>query len=183
MRRREFVVLLGGAVVAGSLAVRAQSAIPHIGYLWLGAADEEDSTKRGLRQGLVDLGYVEGRNIIVDYRYADGHEERLAALVGELIEAKVAIILSPGSVVTRIVQKATTSIPVVSVSGDPVGSGFVQSLARPGSNITGLSLNAGPFIAGKYLELLHEIVPGATRITAVINTSGLPCRCGRAGDT
>ena len=117
---------------------------------------------------------MEGRNIIVDYRYADGHEERLAALVGELIAAKVDIILSPGSVVTRAVQKATTSIPVVSVSGDPVGSGFIQSLGRPGGNITGLSLNAGPYIAGKYLELLHEIVPGAMRITTVLNTSDLP---------
>jgi putative ABC transport system substrate-binding protein len=176
MKRRAFVVLLGGVAVAKPLAVHAQpqTTIPHIGYLWLGAADEEDSTKRGLRQGLADLGYVEGRNIIVDYRYADGHEERLAALVGELIEAKVNIIVSPGSVVTRAVQKATTSIPVVSVNGDPVGSGFVQSLGRPGSNITGLSLNAGPLIAGKYLELLHEIVPGATRITTVLNTSGLP---------
>ena len=82
--------------------------------------------------------------------------------------------MSPGSVVTRAVQKATTSIPVVSVNGDPVGSGFVQSLGRPGSNITGLSLNAGPLIAGKYLELLHEIVPGATRITTVLNTSDPP---------
>jgi putative ABC transport system substrate-binding protein len=176
MKRREFAVLLGGVVVARPLAVHAQpqATIPHIGYLWLGAADEGDSTKRGLQRGLVDLGYVEGRNIIVDYRYAEGHEERLAALVGELIEAKVHIIVSPGSVVTRAVQKATTSIPVVSVSGDPVGSGFIRSLGRPGSNITGLSLNAGPFIAGKYLELLHEIVPGATRITNVINTSALP---------
>jgi putative tryptophan/tyrosine transport system substrate-binding protein len=176
MKRRKFVVLLGGAAAVRPLVVHAQpqTAIPHIGYIWLGAADEEDSTKRGLRQGLGELGYVEGRNIVVDYRYADGHEERLAALVGELIAAKVAIILAPGSVVTRAVQKATTSIPVVSVSGDPVGSGFIQSLGRPGGNITGLSLAAGPLIAGKYLELLHEIVPSAMRITTVLNTSGLP---------
>jgi putative ABC transport system substrate-binding protein len=173
MKRRAFVVLLGGTAVARPLAAHAQprTTIPHIGYLWLGAADEEDSTKRGLRQGLADLGHVEGRNIIVDYCYADGHEERLTALVGELIEAKVNIIVSPGSVVTRVVRKATTSIPVVSVSGDPVGSGFVQSLGRPGGNITGLSLNAGPLIAQKYLELLHEIVSGATRISTVLNTS------------
>jgi putative tryptophan/tyrosine transport system substrate-binding protein len=176
MKRREFAILLGGAVVARPLAVHAQSqaTIPHIGYLWLGAADEGDSTKRGLQQGLVDLGYVEGRNIIVDYRYAEGHEERLVALVGELIEAKVDIILAPGSVVTRAVHKATTSIPVVSVNGDPIGSGFIQSFGRPGTNITGLSLNAGPLIAGKYLELLHEIVPGAIRIATVVNTSVLP---------
>jgi putative ABC transport system substrate-binding protein len=174
MRRRRFVVLFGSAVVAGAPVVRAQSAIPKIGYLWLGAADDEDSTKRGLRQGLADLGYVEGRNILVDYRYADGHEQRLAALISELIDAKVDIIVAPGSVVTRAVQKATTSIPVVTVNGDPVGSGFVQSLGRPGGNITGLSLNAGPLIAGKYLELLHEIVPGARRITTVANTSAHP---------
>jgi hypothetical protein len=133
MKRRQFVVLVGGASVARSLTVHAQpqAAIPHHGYLWLRAAGEEDSTKRGLRQGLGELGYVEGRNIIVDYRYADGREERLGALVGELIATKVDIILAPGSVVTSAVKKATTSIPVVSTSGDPIGSGFIQSLGRP----------------------------------------------------
>ena len=173
MKRRQFVVLFGGAAVARPLAVQAQprAAIPHIGYLWLGAAGEEDSTKRGLRQGLQDLGYVEGRNIIVDYRYADGHEERLAALVGELIEARVDIILAPGSVVTRAVKQATASIPIVSTSGDPIGSGFIQSLGRPGGNITGLSINSGLDIAEKYLELLHEMVPDASRIATLSNTS------------
>ncbi len=173
MRRREFGVLLGGAAVARPLAVRAQSrpTLPHIGYLWLGAADEEDSTKRGLRQGLRDLGYVEGRDIIVDYRYADGHEERLAALVSELVAAKVDIILAPGSVVTRAVKKATTTIPVVSTTGDPVGSGFIESLSRPGSNITGLSLNVGGTVVTKSLELLYEIVPSASRIAALSNPS------------
>ncbi len=173
MRRRKFVGLLGGATVARLLAAHAQprTTIPHVGYLWLGADDEEDSTKRGLRQGLRDLGYVEGRDIIVEYRYADGHEERLAALVDELVDAKVDIILSPGTVVTNAVKKATTTIPVVSTTGDPVGSGFVQSLSRPGGNITGLSLNVGPDIAEKFLELLHEIVPGASRIAHVWNTS------------
>ena len=173
MKRRQFAVLLGGAAVARPLAVQAQprAAIPHIGYLWLGAAGEEDSTKRGLRQGLQDLGYVEGRNIIVDYRYADGHEERLAALVGELIEARVDIILAPGSVVTRAVKQATASIPIVSTSGDPIGSGFIQSLGRPGGNITGLSINSSLDIADKYLELLHEMVPDASRIATLSNTS------------
>jgi putative ABC transport system substrate-binding protein len=176
MRRREFVGLLGGAAVARPLAVHAQprTTIPHIGYLWLGAADQEDSTKRGLRQGLRDLGYVEGRDIIVDYRYADGHEERLAALVDELVAAKVDVILSPGSVMTRAVKKATTTIPVVSTTGDPVGSGFIQSLGQPGSNITGLSLNVGGDIAAKHLELLHEIVPGASRVAVLLNTSNTP---------
>ena len=86
---------------------------------------------------------MEGRNIIVDYRYADGHEDRLPALVGELVGANVDIIVAPGSVVTRAVKKATTTIPVVSTTGDPVGSGFIESLGRPGGNITGLSLNVG----------------------------------------
>jgi putative tryptophan/tyrosine transport system substrate-binding protein len=176
MKRRQFAVLLGGAAVARPLSVQAQprAAIPHIGHLWLGTAGEEDSTKRGLRQGLGDLGYVEGRNIIVDYRYADGHEERLAALVGELIEARVDIILAPGSVVTRAVKKATTLMPIVSTSGDPIGSGFIQCLGRPGGNITGLSINGGLEIANKYLELLHEMVPDASRIATLWNTSGPP---------
>jgi putative tryptophan/tyrosine transport system substrate-binding protein len=118
MKRRELVVLLGGAAVARPFAVHAQprTTIPHIGYLWLGADDEDGSTKRGLRQGLRDLGYVEGRDIIVDYRCADGHEERLATLVGELVDAKVDIILSPGSVVTSAVKKATTAIQIVSTA-------------------------------------------------------------------
>jgi putative ABC transport system substrate-binding protein len=146
MKRREFVSLLGGATAARPLAAQAQTraTLSHLGYLWLGSADEEDSTKQGLRQGLRDLGYVEGRDIIIEYRYADGHEERLATLVGELVAATVDVILSPGSVVTRVVKQATTTIPVVSTTGDPVGSGFIQSLGRPGSNITGLSLNGGP---------------------------------------
>jgi putative ABC transport system substrate-binding protein len=176
MKRREFLVLLSGAAVGGPLAAQAQprAAIPHIGYLWLGADGEDGSTKRGLRQGLRDLGYVEGRDIIVDYRYADGHEERLAALVGELVDAKVDIILSPGSVVTSAVKKSTTAIPVVSTTGDPVGSGFIRSLGRPGSNITGLSLNVGSEIAEKFLELLHEIVPGVLRIANILNSSTRP---------
>jgi putative ABC transport system substrate-binding protein len=176
MIRRELVVSLGAAVIASPLAALAQprTAIPHIGYLWLGADEEEDSTKRGLRQGLRDLGYVEGRDIVVEYRYADGHEERLPSLVGELVEAKVDIIISPGSVVTSAVKKVTTAIPVVSVTGDPIGSSFIQSLGRPGSNVTGLSLNVGPNIAEKFLELLHEIVPDASRFANVVNPSGPP---------
>lgn len=176
MKRREFFVLPGAAAIGGTLAAHAQprAVIPHIGYLWLGADDEEDPTKRGLLQGLRDLGYVEGRDIIVDYRYADGHEERLAALVGELVDAKVAIIVSPGSIVTGAVKKATTTIPVVSASGDPVGSGLIQSLGQPGGNITGLSLAVDPDIAEKWLELLHEIAPGASRIANVLNTRNPP---------
>jgi putative tryptophan/tyrosine transport system substrate-binding protein len=176
MKRREFVSLLGGATAARPLAAQAQTraTLSHLGYLWLGSADEEDSTKQGLRQGLRDLGYVEGRDIIIEYRYADGHEERLATLVGELVAAKVDVILSPGSVVTRVVKQATTTIPVVSTTGDPVGSGFIQSLGRPGSNITGLSLNGGPDVAEKYFELLHEVAPDASRIAVIwSNTQSL----------
>src|ERR1700722_15324375 len=176
MKRREFVSLLGGATAARPLAAQAQTraTLSHLGYLWLGSADEEDSTKQGLRQGLRDLGYVEGRDIIIEYRYADGHEERLATLVGELVAAKVDVILSPGSVVTRVVKQATTTIPVVSTTGDPVGAGFIQSLGRAGSNITGLSLNGGPDVAQKYFELLHEIAPDASRIAVIwSNTQSL----------
>ena len=176
MKRREFVSLLGGATAARPLAAQVQmrATLSHLGYLWLGSADEEDSTKRGLRQGLRDLGYVEGRDIIIEYRYADGHEERLATLVDELVAAKVDVILSPGSVVTRAVKQATTTIPVVSTTGDPVGSGFIKSLGRPGSNITGLSLNGGPDVAEKYFELLHEIAPGASQIAVIwSNTQSL----------
>jgi putative ABC transport system substrate-binding protein len=173
MRRRDVIALIGGAA-AWPLSARAQprATTPHIGYIWLGAADEDDSTIRGLRQGLRDLGYLEGRDVMVDYRYADGHEERLAALITELVDAKVAIILSPGTIVTRAVKAATRTIPVVSTTADPVASGLVQNLARPGGNITGLSIAAGPGMPGKWFQILREIVPGASRIAVVSSSVG-----------
>jgi putative ABC transport system substrate-binding protein len=123
----------------------------------------------GLRQGLRELGYVEGQNIVIEYRYAEDQPERLPALVAELVRLQVDVICALGSPATRAAQQGTTSIPIVSTSPDPVGSGFVASLARPGGNITGLSMSVGAEgVAGKWLELLKEAVPKSSRVAVLM---------------
>src|SRR4029077_2506370 len=125
------------------------------------------------RQGLRELGYVEGKNIVVEYRDAEGKQDRLPALAAELVRLKVDVIVTPGTLPTRVTKEATSTIPIVMAQvGDPVGSGFVASLARPGGNITGLS-SLAPELSGKRLELLKEIVPKLSRV-AVFGTSTRP---------
>jgi putative ABC transport system substrate-binding protein len=175
MERREFITLFGGAVAGWPLSARAQvdAAILHIASVWFGDPDS-DTTLPGLRKGLQDLGYVEGQNIKVDPQYAHGSEERLATLLANIVRTgEVDIIISSGTVATRAVKTATATIPVVSLTGDPVGSGIVTSIARPGGNITGFTLTAGPEIAEKWLELLHEAFPGVSRVAVLWNSSNL----------
>ena len=125
------------------------------------------------RQGLRELGYVEGKNIVIEYRYAEGKIDRLPALAAELVRLKVDVIVTGGPAVTRAAKEATATIPIVmTMDTDPVGNGFVASLARPGGNITGLATLA-PEISGKQLELLKEIVPKLSRV-AVLGTSTSP---------
>jgi putative ABC transport system substrate-binding protein len=127
----------------------------------------------GFRQGLRDLGYVEGKNIVIEWRFAEGKRDRLPALATELVHLKVDVIVTAGPLVTRAVKQATSTIPIVLTQDpDPVGNGFVASLARPGGNITGLSRFA-PELTGKQLELLKEIVPKLSRV-AVFGTSTRP---------
>src|SRR5215475_457783 len=157
-----------------ALAVKAQAQqsakIPRIGYLTAASASAMVSRSDAFRQGLRELGYVEGKNIIIELRGADGKPDRLPALAAELVRLKVDIVVSGGPTVTRPVKEATMTIPIVmTFDNDPVGSGFVASLARPGGNITGLSTLA-PDIGGKQLELLKEIIPRLTRV-AVLGTS------------
>ena len=122
------------------------------------------------RQGLRELGYVEGKNIVIEWRYAEGKLDRLPALAAELVRLKVDIIVTAGPTVTRAAKEATVTIPIVmALDNDPVGNGFVASLARPGGNITGLS-TLSPELSGKQLELLKEIVPKLSRV-AVLGTS------------
>jgi putative ABC transport system substrate-binding protein len=135
----------------------------------LGAEGSETSTTSGLRAGLRELGYREGHDIIIEYSYADGSEEKLKKLAAAAIAERPDLILAPGTIVTRAIKELTSTIPVVSTTGDPVGSGFAASLARPGGNITGLSIAVGPEIAGKYVELLAEIAPGASPIAVLAN--------------
>jgi putative ABC transport system substrate-binding protein len=165
--RRVFIGLLGGAATAWPLAARAQRnpAVLRVAYLWLGDPGSDESTLTGLLQGLREHGYVEEQNIRVDRHYAQGSEERLDILLGGIIKSgDVHIIIATGTVVTAAVKKATSTMPVVSVTGDPVGSGLIASMARPGGNISGFALAAGPEIGEKWLELVHEALPAASRV-------------------
>jgi len=135
----------------------------------LGAEGSETSTTSGLRAGLGELGYREGQNIIIEYSYADGSEEKLKKLAAAAVAERPDLILAPGTIVTKVIKELTTTIPVVSTTGDPVGSGLVASLARPGGNITGLAIAVGPEIAEKLIELIAEIAPGASPIAVLAN--------------
>jgi putative tryptophan/tyrosine transport system substrate-binding protein len=174
MKRREFVTLLGGAAIAWPFTARAQSnsGMLRVTYIWFGNPGSDDSTLEGLQKGLQELGYVDGTNIKLAYYYANGSQERLGALLAEIVKAgETDILVSPGTLVTSTVKKATSTIPVVSVTGDPIGSGIVDSIARPGGNITGFTLFAGPEMGEKWLELMHEAFPGVSRIAFLWNPS------------
>ncbi len=171
MRRRHFIALLGGAVAARPLATHAQQTakIPRIGFMGNSTASLETNLVGPFRDGLRDLGYEEGRNIIIEYRWAGGKYERFPALVSELLALKVDIIVTAGTPAALAVKKATASVPVVMIAvGDPVGTGLIASLARPGGNMTGLS-SVAPELEGKRLELLREIVPKLSRIAVFWN--------------
>jgi len=142
--------------------------IPRIGFL-LGGSSGSDPRVEAFRQGLRELGYVEGKKIAVEYRFAEGQEDRLTKLVAELVSLRVDIIVTDGTLATRAAKNATKTIPIVMASdGDPIGSGFVASLARPGGNITGLTnLLAG--LSGKRLEVLKEAIPGTSRVGVIWN--------------
>jgi putative ABC transport system substrate-binding protein len=139
MRRREFIAFLGVAAVF-PVATNAQSKIPRIGFMGNSTAALEANLVDAFREGLRELGYEEGRNIVIEYRWADGEYERFSTLVAELIGAKVDVIVTAGTPAALAVKRATTTVPLVMVAvGDPVGTGLVPSLARPGGNLTGLS--------------------------------------------
>jgi putative ABC transport system substrate-binding protein len=147
--------------------------IPRIGYLDAVSLSVNAARIEAFRQGLRELGYVEGKNIVIEWRSAEGKPDRLPALASELVGLKVDIIVSAGASVTRAAKGATTTIPIIMAQvNDPVGNGFVASLARPGGNITGLS-SLAPELSGKRLELLKEIIPKLSRV-AVFGTSTGP---------
>jgi putative ABC transport system substrate-binding protein len=147
--------------------------VPHIGYLVLNTLSSQVARMEAFRQGLRELGYVEGKNIVIDWRSADGKLERLPALAAELVRLKVDIIVTTGPTPTRAAKEATSTISIVLTNDpDPVANGFVVSLARPGGNITGLS-SVAPELSGKRLEILREVVPKLSRV-AVLGTSTMP---------
>jgi putative ABC transport system substrate-binding protein len=147
--------------------------VPRIGYLNAGSSSTNPARREAFRQGLRDLGHVEEKSIVIEWRYAEGKPDRLVALAAELVRLKVDVIVTAGPASTRPAKEATSAIPIVmGFDSDPVGNGFVASLARPGGNITGLS-SLSPEISGKQLELLKEIVPRLSRV-AVLATSTQP---------
>ena len=171
MRRRDFINLLGGAA-SWPLAARAQqAAIPAIGYLNLGSPDSDAPRLTGLRRGLNQTGYVEGRNFVIEYRWAGNQADRLAALAADLVRLQVRVIVAAGLPPALAAKAATTSIPIVfSVGADPVRFGLVASLNRPGGNVTGFNaINAE--LGAKQLALLHELVPSAATIGFLENPS------------
>jgi putative ABC transport system substrate-binding protein len=170
MRRRQFITLLGSAAATWPLVVRAQGKIPRIGFMGNSTAALEVNLTDAFREGLRELGYEEGRNIVIEYRWAEGQYERFPTLVAELIAAKVDVIVTAGTPAALAVKKATTTVPLVMVAvGDPVGTGLVPSLARPNGNLTGLS-SVAPDLEGKRLELLREIVPSVSHIAVFLNS-------------
>ncbi len=174
MERRAFLTGTGAVLLAAPLAAEAQQAakIARIGYLAANLA-ANPHLREAFRQGLHDLGYVEGRNVAIEYRDAEGKYDRLPALAAELVALKVDVILAGGTPQALAAKQATRTLPIVFLGvTDPVTSGLVTSLARPGGNATGLSMLASPEIVGKRLELLTQAVPGVTRVAVLWQPGG-----------
>ena len=168
MRRREFITLLGGATVVWPLAASAQQAkLPRIGILWPSPLSSSGHFLDAFRQGLHELGYVEGQNMTIEFRSAEGQIERLPDLAAELVHLPVDVIQTATSPTIRAAQQATHTIPIImGNSQDPVSEGFVASLARPGGNITGQTIFS-PDLAAKRLQLLKEVVPTLSRVAVL----------------
>jgi len=171
MQRREFITLIGGATVAWPLtALAQQSVVPVIGYLGAESPAAFASRVRAYRQGLAEAGYAEGRNVAIEFRWAEGQHNRLAALAADLVARQVAVIVAPGGAPAALAAKsATTTIPIVFEMGaDPVAIGLVDSLSRPGGNLTGVT-SLSVEVTPKRLEFLHELIPPAGLVAALIN--------------
>jgi len=170
MRRRAFMTLIGGAAVAWPLAVHAQQlGVPVIGWLSPGSRDADQFRLSALERGLAEAAYVTGKNVALEYRWAEGQDSRLLSLAADLTQRRVNVIVAAGVAAAREAKAATSTTPIVFVLGsDPVGLGLIANLARPGGNITGitdLTTELGP----KQLEILHELVPAARGIALLVN--------------
>ena len=174
IERRKFLATLGGAAAAWPLAARAQQAakLPTIGFLVAGTPSSHGQWVAAFVQRLRELGWIEGRTITIEYRWAEGRSERFAEIAAEFVRRKVDVIVTSATEAVVAAKQATSVIPIViAAAGDPVGTGLVASLARPGGNVTGLSIQQTD-VAAKRLELLREIVPGLRRLVILGNVSG-----------
>jgi putative ABC transport system substrate-binding protein len=172
MNEKIFALAFSAMLSALCLSADAQQAgkVPRIGFLFAGAPSAVMGRIKAFRQGLQERGYVEGKNIVIEYRYGEGNLDRMAPLATELVDLKVDVIVTGGPTDTRAAKQATTTLPIVMAQdSDPVGSGFIASLARPGGNITGLS-TLSPEISGKQMDLLKEILPKISRVAVVGNS-------------
>jgi putative ABC transport system substrate-binding protein len=170
----------------GAAAAQRGGGRARLGFVDLRDSNTASHIVRGLRDALRDLGYVEGQTVVVEYRFAEGEPARLPAILAELLRLKVDVLLTVGTVVTQAAQRATATVPIVMTTGNPVGSGLVKSLARPGGNITGLSLYEGAEFQAKRLQLLKEAAPGVTRVGYIWNPRDrtvIPEPLQRAADT
>jgi putative tryptophan/tyrosine transport system substrate-binding protein len=174
MRRRDFITVLTGVAGYSQLAGAQQKAMPVIGFLSTGAPGQAKLTTAAFHQGLSDTSYIEGKNVTIEYRWAEGSYDRLPALAADLVARKVDVIavVGGGDVASRVAKNATSTIPIIFIGGgDPVAAGLVASLARPGGNLTGVSF-IGVELAPKRLELLSDLVPQAKVVGLLVNPTG-----------
>src|SRR6266446_2466198 len=172
LKRREFISLLAGAAAAWPFAARAQQvAMPVVGFLIAGAHNTLQTPLVGFHRGLAESGYVEGQNVAIEYRYAEGRVDRLPGLAAELVRQQVAVLVVSSPDGALAAKQATATIPIVfSVGGDPVQLGLIASLSRPGGNVTGV-FQFTAALEGKRLGLLHEMVPKATALAALVHAN------------
>jgi putative ABC transport system substrate-binding protein len=170
MRRREFIMLFGGAAATWPLAARAQqTAVPVVGFIRSTSAANSADFVAALRQGLKEVGFIEGQNIAVEYRWAEDRDDRIPALVADLVRQPTAVLVAANNTVTAAARSMAVKIPIVFVSGDdPLSLGFVSSLSRPTDNITGVTFYSGVLVA-KQMELLREILPRAAVVGFLVN--------------